>query len=74
MEYLELGDLQHHLLQSSALPEKEAGDVSFQILEGLAFMHENGFAHRDLKPAVRHSMWNTHLQNLYAEFEYRMYS
>jgi len=56
MEYLELGDLQHYLRQSPALPESEAGDISFQILEGLAFMHENGFAHRDLKPAVRRSM------------------
>jgi serine/threonine protein kinase len=53
MEYLEHGDLQYYLLQSPPLPEQEAGDITFQILEGLAFMHENGFAHRDLKPAVR---------------------
>lgn len=53
MEYLEHGDLQHYILSSPALPEQEAGDVTFQILEGLSFMHENGFAHRDLKPAVR---------------------
>jgi serine/threonine protein kinase len=54
MEYLELGDLQHYLFQASPLPEQEAGEVTFQILEGLSFMHENQFAHRDLKPAVRH--------------------
>jgi serine/threonine protein kinase len=52
MEYLEHGDLQHYLLESPPLPEKEAGEITFQLLEGLAFMHENQFAHRDLKPAV----------------------
>jgi len=53
MEYLENGDLQRYLLESPPLPEQEAGDITFQILEGLSFMHDNGFAHRDLKPAVR---------------------
>jgi serine/threonine protein kinase len=52
MEYLEHGDLHHYLLESPPLPEKEAGEITFQLLEGLAFMHENQFAHRDLKPAV----------------------
>jgi len=56
MEYLELGDLQHYLLQAPPLPEQEAGEITFQILEGLSFMHENQFAHRDLKPAVRHPL------------------
>ncbi|KAF2494767.1 calcium/calmodulin-dependent protein kinase type 1B, partial [Lophium mytilinum] len=32
------------------LPELEVQQITFQILEGIAFMHENGFAHRDLKP------------------------
>jgi hypothetical protein len=36
----------------SPLPEPEALQVTFQILEGLSSMHENGFAHRDLKPRV----------------------
>lgn len=52
MEYLEHGDLHHYLAESPPLPELEAGDITFQILEGLSFMHENHFAHRDLKPAV----------------------
>ena len=53
MEYLPLGDLEHHL--SKPLPENQACTISQQILQGLAFMHENKFAHRDLKPSVRTS-------------------
>lgn len=48
MEYFPLGDLQNYL--SLPLSEEEAQRITSQILEGLAFMHENGFAHRDLKP------------------------
>ncbi|KAJ3494127.1 hypothetical protein NLG97_g4278 [Lecanicillium saksenae] len=48
MEYLEHGDLQRHL--APPLPEHEARLVATQVLEGLKFMHENGFTHRDLKP------------------------
>lgn len=50
MEYLPDGDL--HKCLNSPLPEDEAQHIVFQILEGLDFMHNNGFAHRDLKPAV----------------------
>ena len=50
MQYLPCGDLQKYL--SSPLPEKEGQHIVSQILEGLHFMHDNGFAHRDLKPAV----------------------
>ena len=54
MEYFEHGDLHRYMMQSPPLPENEAGDITFQILEGLSFMHENYFAHRDLKPNVSH--------------------
>lgn len=52
MEYFPLGDLQSYLFAAPALPESEAQQITFQILEGVSFMHTNGFAHRDLKPAV----------------------
>ena len=52
MEYLEFGDLRNYLNDSPPLLEKDAGYITFQILEGLTYMHENRFAHRDLKPAV----------------------
>lgn len=53
MEYLENGDLFAYLYQRPPLPETETKEVTYQILEGLGMMHENGFAHRDLKPNVR---------------------
>ncbi|ETS80188.1 hypothetical protein PFICI_07717 [Pestalotiopsis fici W106-1] len=48
MEYLSNGDLQRHL--HAALKEPEARQITSQVLEGLTFMHDNGFVHRDLKP------------------------
>jgi serine/threonine protein kinase len=51
MEYFPNGDLHKYL--GSPLPEMEGQRIVSQILEGLDFMHDHGFAHRDLKPAVR---------------------
>jgi serine/threonine protein kinase len=51
MEYMEYGDLASHLKRP--LPENEAREITLQIAEGLKLLHENGFAHRDLKPAVK---------------------
>jgi hypothetical protein len=53
MEYLELGDFQAYLHRNPPLPEKEANEIAFQVTEGLNFMHQNAFAHRDIKPQVR---------------------
>ncbi|KAK0653022.1 kinase-like domain-containing protein [Cercophora newfieldiana] len=48
IEYFELGDLEGFL--NSPLSEDVAGDIAYQLAEGLCYMHEIGFAHRDLKP------------------------
>jgi serine/threonine protein kinase len=53
MEYCELGDLQGYLSSAPPLPETQAQEIAFQMLEGVRYMHENEFAHRDLKPGVR---------------------
>lgn len=55
MEYFPLGDLQRYLTRP--LPESEAQQITFQILEGVRFMHESHYAHRDLKPAVSSLAW-----------------
>ena len=53
MEYLPLGDLHKYLKDlQGPLPETEAKQIVFQLLEALKFMHDNNFTHRDLKPAV----------------------
>ena len=53
MEYLPEGDLEHYMANNTPLSEEAAGDTIYQILEGLSYMHDNRFAHRDLKPGVR---------------------
>jgi serine/threonine protein kinase len=50
MEYLPYGDLEGYL--KTPLSHAEARQIAAQLLEGLGFMHNNNFAHRDLKPAV----------------------
>ena len=50
MEYLPLGDLESFL--SKPLPDSEAKTISEQVLQGIDFMHQSKFAHRDLKPKV----------------------
>ncbi|KAJ0414557.1 kinase-like domain-containing protein [Aspergillus carlsbadensis] len=49
MEYLRFGNLERYMNRSFS--EDEARTIVLQVLEGLRFMHEDGFAHRDPKPA-----------------------
>ena len=50
MEYLKEGDLTKHI--GTPLPQGTVQNISKQILGGLKVMHQQGIAHRDLKPAV----------------------
>ncbi|ETS76168.1 hypothetical protein PFICI_11555 [Pestalotiopsis fici W106-1] len=50
MEYCPNGDLQNYLLKHVRLPESDTQEIISQVVQGLHFMHEEGFAHRDLKP------------------------
>jgi serine/threonine protein kinase len=50
MEYFPGGDLDTYLREKPPLPENEAGQIISQVLEGLAIMHREKYAHRDIKP------------------------
>lgn len=39
-----------HIIQKGYYSEKQASIIVQQLCEGVAFMHKNGIAHRDLKP------------------------
>jgi serine/threonine protein kinase len=51
MEYLEHEDLQKYIIHP--YPQEEAQEITAQLLEGIAFMHDNGFAHRDVKLSIQ---------------------
>jgi len=52
MEYLPNGDLYHHAQNIPPFSELDASKIIRQLIQGVQFMHDNGFAHRDLKPQV----------------------
>ena len=61
MEYLPEGDLTKHISTRAPLPQETVKNISKQILEGLQVMHQEGMAHRDIKPAVSSLLPNTSL-------------
>lgn len=52
MEYYPAGNLHTCVEDRRGLPEDECRQITSQVLSGIALMHEEGFAHRDLKPQV----------------------
>lgn len=54
MDYFPAGDLGTYLRDRPPLSEAYTQEVIGQVLQGLALMHKTGFAHRDIKPQVRH--------------------
>ncbi|KAI5927430.1 kinase-like domain-containing protein [Camillea tinctor] len=50
MEYCPKGDLRRHIAKYGPLPESQTQDIASQIAQGIKFMHDEKFAHRDLKP------------------------
>lgn len=50
LELADGGDLHHILEDDQCLGEDEARKAMLQILEGVAFLHEENIAHLDLKP------------------------
>lgn len=51
MDYVEGPDLHQEIERRGPLPEKEAADITLQILSGVDAFHKAGVVHRDLKPA-----------------------
>jgi protein kinase len=49
-EFLEQNVYQMIKDRDKKLPEAKVRNVMWQVLQGLAYMHKNGFFHRDMKP------------------------
>jgi serine/threonine-protein kinase len=50
MEYIEGAELRTLLLPGKPLPVAQALSIAAQVAEGLAYAHERGVVHRDIKP------------------------
>ncbi|KAF4959483.1 hypothetical protein FGADI_1704 [Fusarium gaditjirri] len=50
MEFFPEGDLYAYVRDHQRLTEEECSHITSQVLSGVAIMHEEGFAHRDVKP------------------------
>lgn len=52
MEHLPIRDMGSFLRKNGRLPEHEVRQIISQVLEGVNFLHEQHYAHRDIKPGV----------------------
>ncbi len=50
LEYVEGGELFHHIIENGRLPEHEAVRIFRQMISGLSYCHRFNICHRDLKP------------------------
>ena len=50
MKYVEGESLAHRVRRVGALPEREVLEVARQLLDALAYCHDQGVIHRDVKP------------------------
>ena len=50
LDYVQGGDLFHHLRKKLRFTEKEARFYVAEIILALDYLHEHGFIYRDLKP------------------------
>ena len=50
MEYCKLGELFDYIVKKKRLDEEEASVFFYQLINGVEYIHSQGYAHRDLKP------------------------
>lgn len=65
MEYMAQSDLKHYM--DMPWQEHNTRIVIKQLLSGLQFVHECGFAHRDLKPLVGSDIMSVFM-NYFSDF------
>src|SRR5436853_3312388 len=49
-EYIEGENLKEHVVRKGRLEVREALEVAIEVAHGLAFAHQHGIVHRDVKP------------------------
>lgn len=57
-EYCQYGDLKQFVKDTGPISEPQVQEIIYQVLQGVIFMHDSNFAHRDLKPAVSLTSYN----------------